>query len=94
MSEHTPYRCGGDPDHCHEAWCSTHHGELQSCSVCGGGEVTLPKECPGVPMTDDQMRRVADGWINFVGGKWVALGKSDAQGRAYREKYDGARLYR
>lgn len=92
---HTPYRCGDlNADQCQAAWCETHHGELFYCVNCRGAEADLPTECPGYPMTEDQRQRIMAGWIDFKGGKWVALGKRDHSGRVYRERYDGERIYK
>lgn len=91
---HTPYRCNDALPDCREVWCEKHHGELFYCTTCHGGEGNLPTECPGYPMTEDQRQRVMAEWIDFRGGKWVALGKRDHSGRVYRERYDGERIYK
>jgi hypothetical protein len=44
-------------------------------------------------MTEDQRQRIADGWIDFVGGKWISLGKRDGHG-IYREGHKGERIYK
>jgi len=46
-------------------------GQLASCDVCCGGEGSLATECPGDLMTQEQARRVYDGCLDFVGGRWV-----------------------
>lgn len=83
---HVAFRCGGDADHCRHAQCADHHGELFSCSRCGGGEGSLPTECPGYRMTADQNDRVYAGWVDFVGGKWVTFGVRDRDGKMYVPK--------
>jgi len=44
---------------------------LMACSVCRGAEGTLPSECPGVKMTDDQQRQVMACEIDFKEGAWI-----------------------
>lgn len=44
---------------------------LLHCKVCGGGEGSLPTECPGSKMTGAQEDAVYAGTLNFVGGIWV-----------------------
>ncbi len=83
VSDHVPYRCSGGYDDCREAWCATHHGELFSCQVCGGGEGDLPTQCPGHPMTEDQRNRVSSGWIDFRNGRWYANGRTDREGKVF-----------
>lgn len=90
--EHTLKKCEGpceSPGMCN--WCD---GGLAFCLVCKGAEADLPKDCPGYMMTEDQRRRVQDGWVNFKGGQWVALGKTDNAGRVYRETHSGERVYK
>lgn len=91
-NEHTLKKCEGEcssPGHCN--WCD---GGLAYCLVCTGAEASLPKDCPGYKMTEDQGRRVQYGWIDFVGRTWVALGKTDSAGRVYLEKRNGERVYK
>lgn len=45
-------------------------GGLASCTVCGGGEASLPTDCPGRKMTREEADAVMDGGLDFVGGKW------------------------
>jgi hypothetical protein len=68
-SGHKYYACEGqckEPGRC--IYCD---GGLSYCKVCGGGESSLPKECPGTRMTEEQERRVYAGEIDFRGGQWV-----------------------
>ena len=44
---------------------------LLHCYVCGGAEVTLPKECPGQKMTDKEAELVGSGKLNYINGKWI-----------------------
>ena len=48
--------------------------ELDHCKVCGGAEGTLPTECPGERMTEQQELDVWDSVIDFKDGKWVTRG--------------------
>jgi hypothetical protein len=48
--------------------------DLASCSVCKGGEGSLPTECPGIAMTEDQQSRIYGGTLDYVRGAWV-MGK-------------------
>lgn len=45
--------------------------ELLHCEVCNGAEITLPSECPGKVMTEEEEKFVADGLIDFKDGKWT-----------------------
>lgn len=45
-------------------------GQLSYCKVCKGGESSLPSECPGVEMTDEQQRYVTYGALDFKNGEW------------------------
>lgn len=50
--------------------CNICDGGLQHCTVCEGTESSLPTECPGKPMTDNQEIRVANNESDFINGKW------------------------
>lgn len=64
--KHVLYKCQCNGErHC--IFCD---GGLASCTVCGGGEVTLATECPGRKMTPEEADAVMDGGLDFVGGKW------------------------
>ncbi len=43
---------------------------LQHCRVCNGGEGSLPTECPGRRMTDEEEEHVYEGMLDFKGGIW------------------------
>lgn len=45
-------------------------GELVACRTCGGGEGSLPTECPGVRMTPAEEGRVYAAVLDFVDGAW------------------------
>jgi len=58
---------------------------LAVCEVCGGGEGSLPTECPGVKMTGDQQDDVYAGKTDYRDGQWVD-GVSYLMKHAYPEK--------
>lgn len=45
-------------------------GGLLHCKVCNGGEGSLPSECPGRSMTDDDQAKVYAGKLDFRQGQW------------------------
>lgn len=47
-------------------------GGLASCTVCKGGEASLPTHCPGVKMTAEQQDDVQAGRLDFAGGEWIS----------------------
>lgn len=62
--------------------CMVCEGNLTLCLTCGGAESSLPTDCPGRMMTDEEADLVADGVHDYdrVRG-WVPR---DAQARAKR----------
>jgi hypothetical protein len=56
---------------CDKEDCFICNGGLSSCTVCGGAEATLPTDCPGDQMTDEQMKAVQDKANDFKNGVWV-----------------------
>jgi hypothetical protein len=45
----------------------------ETCLICGGIDIELPTECPGVPMTKRQKDAVVFHGANFKGGVWTGL---------------------
>lgn len=45
------------------------HG-LAHCKVCGGAEGSLPTDCPGQLMSEQQEDAVYKGWMDFKDGVW------------------------
>lgn len=43
----------------------------QQCETCGLAEGWLTTECPGVPVPYTAGELVAQGKLDFIGGKWV-----------------------
>ena len=62
---------GGCPEAERGMSCMFCDGGLASCVICGGGEGSLPINCPGVRMTADQHDAVYAGQIDFIEGTWV-----------------------
>lgn len=46
---------------------------LAHCMICGGAEGSLPKECPGVKMTERELDAVYEGSLNFINGEWKGI---------------------
>jgi hypothetical protein len=57
--------------------CCYCHGGLASCVICGGGEGSLPTDCPGERMTDEQEAAVYAGVLDYrrVGGWQPTMSK-------------------
>lgn len=55
---------------CNEHDCFICNGGLGSCTVCNGAEVQLPRDCPGVPMTEEQKLAVQNDQLDFYKGRW------------------------
>jgi hypothetical protein len=60
----------------HEGYCEILHcgiceGGLFLCTVCGGAEGSLPRDCPGVQMTPAQEDKVMSGDLDYRDGQWV-----------------------
>lgn len=66
MTKHVWYRCGPQCDGC--MYCE---GGLGFCTVCRGGEGSLPTECPGEAMPMLVADEVYAGRLDFKDGKWV-----------------------
>lgn len=57
-----------DPDYPRD--CMFCDGGLSACTVCHAFEGAWPDECPGEPMTADQVDEVYAGQINYRDGQW------------------------
>ena len=64
--KHTFHRC--DEDRCNVCL-----GDLSLCTVCNGAEASLPTECPGSCMTEQQEADIMSRKIDFVDGAWVPM---------------------
>jgi len=82
---HTLYKC---PPDCNVACCNYCEGGLAYCTTCGGAEASLPTECPGVKMTDEQEEAVQAGRLDYSRGRWhtqTPRAEYDAAMKALRE---------
>ena len=50
---------------------------LSICGICGGAEGSLPMECPGVRMTDQQECAVYAGILDYFDAAWHKIDKED-----------------
>lgn len=55
---------------CDDLACWFCEGGLWGCEQCSGLEGGMPTECPGIPMTRDQMDQVYVGDLDFRAGGW------------------------
>lgn len=46
--------------------------DLALCGVCGGGEGSLPTECPGERLAPEVEDAVYAGWLDHKAGQWMA----------------------
>lgn len=83
--KHTEYKCenleGKTYPHEVSGHCQFCDGGLGACTVCNGAEGTLPSDCPGVKMSQEQQDQVYHGvsdpslpdgklkFLNFKEGK-------------------------
>lgn len=58
---HRWYRCAED---CRGCWCC--EGGLGLCTVCGGGEASLPTNCPGERMGEERESEVQAGRADYL----------------------------
>ena len=64
---------------CETQYCQYCEGGLASCTVCGGGEGSLPTECPGDRMMYTLERAVHQGRVDFKDGQWRGFAGSHAK---------------
>lgn len=58
-------------ENCTRPHCNICDGGLAFCEVCKGAEGSLPTECPGRVMTDEEEADVYAAKIDFKGGRWI-----------------------
>ena len=58
------------PGQCDYNSCPICDGGLALCSLCGGGEGSLPTDCPGAMMTWEQSMAVYAGDLDYRAGEW------------------------
>lgn len=60
-------------DDCTDPHCNICEGGLAVCVVCGGAEGTLPTDCPGYKMDEQEQAYVMAKQIDFIGGHWANI---------------------
>lgn len=50
--------------------CQFCEGGLAFCTICRGGEASLPAECPGRNMSQDEQSLVQAGLLDYKNGDW------------------------
>jgi hypothetical protein len=67
--EHTEYICKGGHNYPNCQFCD---GGLFACTVCNGAEGSLPTDCPGKKMTEEQSNAIYAGTLDYREGRgWV-----------------------
>ena len=56
---------------CPDPWCWECCVGVRYCEVCQGGQISLPTDCPGRELTDDELDAVLRGTRDYVAGQWV-----------------------
>lgn len=64
--EHIWYKCT-----CNEINCMFCEGGLGSCTVCGGFEGTLTKECCGHRLDSFILDAIYKGGLNYISNEWI-----------------------
>jgi len=62
---------------CNEHDCIVCNGGLGWCTVCGGAEADLPRDCPGTRMTEEQKISVRNEDLDFYRGRWWRSAEAD-----------------
>jgi len=65
---------------------------LHHCKNCGGAEASLPTHCPGFQMSDEVEKAVQFLGLDFVDGRWLWRGLSNAVGTHPEAMSDANRL--
>jgi len=71
LGGHIPLKCGpqkdGHPAHSNSgAHCPFCEEEILACATCGGAEGSLPKQCPGVKISEDDQQLIYKGVLDFT----------------------------
>jgi hypothetical protein len=93
MPKHIRYECSGGHDYLGCQFCD---GGLFACTVCGGFEGSLPTDCPGFKMTEEQEHRVYRGLLDYRDGReWgcpdgtgKSMGDVDVQVKEIKRRRD------
>jgi hypothetical protein len=56
---------------CSDSTCGICNGGLSVCEICAGAEASLPTDCPGRLLTEDEGDQVMFGYLDFRDGCWV-----------------------
>lgn len=64
MTDHIQHQCGKE-------WCTVCRNRLQHCTVCGARDQEQPTDCPGRPMTQEELGLVYAGDLDFKDDDWV-----------------------
>jgi hypothetical protein len=65
---HKQYNC---PKPCEDVHCEFCEGGLFMCVTCRGAEGSLPRDCPGAPMSEVTQDAIYLGGLDYRGGEWV-----------------------
>lgn len=44
---------------------------ISFCSICNGAEGSLPTDCPGHRLSNDEADQILDGQLDYIDGRWV-----------------------
>lgn len=50
---------------------SRSNGGKPFCTICHGSDTSLTSHCCGVPMTQDQLEQVHNGYLDYQNDAWV-----------------------
>jgi hypothetical protein len=53
-------------ENCADECCGICEGGLALCTVCGGAEASMPTDCPGRLLTDEEVQGILDGHLDYV----------------------------
>ncbi len=66
--EHTFLKC---EQPCMKEACMWCEGGLGYCTTCHGFEGTLPRECPALPVVEDDLQLIYKSVLDFRDGTWM-----------------------
>ena len=66
--DHVYYKC---PPGCTNLSCMFCVGGLGGCTVCKAFEGTLPTECPGTPISEEDQQLIYKASLDYRAGKWI-----------------------
>lgn len=68
--DHVEWKCTLGWEKCNQCNYDS-HWELFMCAVCGGAEGTLPSECPGRLLTQEEEDGIYHKGWNFKNDQWM-----------------------